>query len=77
MHKTKHKSLAKKAGSHKDIKLNPRENADSEWLKKKNATWTKVYVAFLMQTKPPAMPVDNKKGFSSSLVGIYKKTPMC
>jgi len=24
-----------------------------------------------MQTKPPAMPMDNKKGFSSSLAGIY------
>ena len=32
---------------------------------------------FNIQTKPPAMPVDNKKGFSSSLVGIYKKAPMC
>ncbi len=36
-----------------------------------------VLAFFVIQTKPPAMPVDNKKGFSSSLAGIYKKAPMC
>jgi len=29
-----------------------------------------------MQTKPPATLVDNKKGFSSSLAGVYKKAPI-